>query len=130
MGTRVRLLLAMPLGLGLAVLSWRHSFAHLNYDISTGFGLIAVVSFALIMLLELPRNKINLVGWLFLLPLICTILFSWGELANEFAPDNGSKGWGYLWAISHYTVSFAATVIAAAIRFLLHPVRQSNKPSN
>ncbi len=98
---------------------------YFNYDINTGQCLIAALTFALVLFLIVPRGKLWLLGCILWVPLLCGILFSWGELLSEFDPHNISKGWGIIWLITSYASSFCATIAALAIKWLIFKCRIS-----
>lgn len=120
MSIQLRVLIIAILMFAMVLLSSLHSHVlrswYLNYDINIGQCIIAALTFALVLLIIIPKGKLWLLCCIFFVPLLCSILFSWGELLSEFDPHNISKGWGIIWLIVSYTTSLCVTVTALAIK--------------
>jgi len=122
MNTKLRRLAIVLIIFLLALLPILHvhlfSFG-LDYDIFSGQHAVGLLTFALVLLLKIPKSKLMLLNYIVFVPLLCTILFSWAELLSEIDPHNISKGWGILWFICCYVSSFTGFLTALIGKWLV-----------
>jgi hypothetical protein len=90
----------------------------LNFDACAGGWIVGVLACALALCLN-TRGMVSSCLVIAVLPFVCALLFSWGELAVEFSPQTSSQGWGILWFMSSYVSSLFGVVTAFCIRWLL-----------
>ena len=99
----------------------------LNFDVTTAPQIIGPL--ALVFALSVNSRGI---GSNFLLmvftPIICGLLFSWGELVIEFDPHTASKGWGILWFLFAYETSLRSALLAVVVKSVLRPLTSGFDP--
>ncbi|GEM_PF-5547630 len=61
-------------------------------------------------------------------PIVCGLLFSWGELVIEFDPHTASKGWGILWFLFAYETSLRSALLAVVVKSVLRPLTSGFDP--
>lgn len=94
----------------------------LNYDVDCAQYLIGAVTFALALIVRLPKSKLISAGVICLMPLLCAVSFSWAELVSELGPQS-SAGWGVVWFIYSYITSVGALIPALLIKWLIRKNR-------
>jgi hypothetical protein len=89
---------------------------------SCGMVILCGGDFVLGVLIQTPHNIILLLAMVILLPLMCAFSFTWRELATEFDPTVGSKGWGLFAFLICYVFGLGAFVTGLFAQWLTFQV--------